>query len=105
MLCIIAQAEIWDPMKCFVAGYTDAPVCSIRGAADADWRHQVWLCPVVSGWDDSDSQKSNHFAVEAAEASAPECLWLRGLVPWAWTFGLVEKHAPPHAVSKVWGVL
>ena len=87
MLCTIAQAAIWDPMRCFAAGYTDKQVCPFCEAADADWRHQAWLCPVVNGWDDSDIQKSNHRAVEAADASAPECLWLRGLAPWAWTFG------------------
>ena len=74
MLCAIARAAIWDPMRCFAVGYTDKSVCTFCSVADADWRHQAWLCLVVKSWDEADIQKSNHLVEEATKPDAMECL-------------------------------
>ena len=102
---VIAQATVWEPMRCYAAGYVETPVCPFCGTADVDWRHQVWLCPVVKACEDVAIQKINNFVGEAAEVSATECFWLRSLVPWSWAFALAEKHVTLETFAKVWGAL
>ncbi|CAE8582441.1 unnamed protein product, partial [Polarella glacialis] len=60
----------------------------------ATFEHQVWECPWTKALDDPRIQATNGLCSEAKAGFERQAgFWMRGLVPWDWTFGRVAEHA------------
>ena len=89
-LLIIAQGAVWEPGRVAAGSNLPPPPCEHCGQAHS-WFHAVWECPHTKKMDDPRIQMTNHLCEQAKQGHEHlPCLWLRGLVPWDWTWGKTQ---------------
>jgi hypothetical protein len=96
ILNTVAQGAMWDGQRKHQAFSPDqpAPRCRrCRLGRNATWCHDVWECPCTLEMTHEHITATNHLAATAKQGvELYPCHWLRGLVPWDWTWGaLLEK--------------
>ena len=88
---MICMAGLWEPARVADATGEQPQECPYCGVP-LTMRHQVYECPWIKGFEDPDIQSTNYLCEEACRVGEETpCFWYRGLVPWNWTFGKVEK--------------
>jgi hypothetical protein len=107
----VAQGAMWcaerrynifgSKAKLQPRGSEDTPkLCSRCHGSISSWAHDVWECPNIKQLDTPAIQASNHLCDDAAKGvDAVPSLWLRGLVPYDWTWGKASQHTTS---NKVW---
>ncbi|CAE8642448.1 unnamed protein product, partial [Polarella glacialis] len=70
------------------------PPCPKCGAlGKATFEHEVWECNFTKSLPDIRITSTNNLCSDAVKGvDELPCFWLRGLVPWSWTFGRASEH-------------
>ena len=87
-LMTVAQGGVWDPARLATGARLPVPRCEHCRASDSSFAHLVWACPHTKKSDDPRISQTNYLCSEAVLGiDANPGFWLRGLVPWDWTWG------------------
>ncbi|CAE8605518.1 unnamed protein product [Polarella glacialis] len=92
---LVALGGVWCLDRVAKTKGLPIPCCPKCGAsAKATFEHQVWECPWTKALDDPRIQATDGLCSEAKAGFERQAgFWMRGLVPWDWTFGRVAEHA------------
>jgi hypothetical protein len=100
-----AQGAVWDRSRKKSSGYLDDPTCTRCGSAPDSVLHMIWECPANSSIEEPAVAKTQHLCQWARDGAENKAgFWLRGLMPWQDTLGLLQEH---HAEENLctWGRL